>query len=515
MSFKKTIPIIYLVAITAVMVFMLSGCSENDNEFYAELEAEAIEKEPVACFTFNSLNSDTVRTGDILYFTNCSSNGQSYLWDFGDGTRSNENNPTHYFNKKGTYNITLKVLNSMGTDSISSTININCLYNNYIIENDKVNEIETFNILFAKYRSKNRFCIEISDNNAVFELDTITGSGFAAQLICEGNIFTSTYKLLKGSKYIPNLTYPNRISQTIDLTNAEIDIRESSGYIEVYLKNNDLEINYKGVYSLGHYYNFPTYEELENSVKKSQDPRATHSFAQYDELLTELSKDKYQPLTIWDMYNTYNDQKVIVGLRHDVDCHPFKALEMAKMENSYGINASYYILATSNYYGEFNSDSVRRNQVLNKLYLQLYNLGAEIGIHNDLLTVMISKKLDPFQFNRNEIAFYESLGIPIYGNVGHGSTIASQTVHNSQMFSDFAQSSTITYNGETYPIGSYSMLEYGFLYEANFFTFNQYYSESGGRWSIDGGFDAVMERLRNSKAGDRIQILTHPVWWGK
>jgi len=152
---------------------------------------------------------------------------------------------------------------------------------------------------------------------------------------------------------------------------------------------------------------------------------------------------------------------------------------------------------------------------MDNIYKEIYNLGDEIGIHNDLLAVMILKKLDPFEFNWNEIKYYKSIGIPIYGNVGHGSAIASATVHNSQMFSDFAKSETITYNGVTYPIGTYSMEEYGFRYEANFFDFDQYYSESGGKWSVEGGLEEVIRRLENSKPGDRIQILTHPVWWGK
>lgn len=494
---------------------LFNGCTDDEDAFYTELDVVVVNSLPQALFSYKTEISDTIRTGHKIHFINNSKNGQAYFWDFNDGTFSNEKNPIQSFEKRGLYTIRLKVINSKGIDSTSIQINVNCKYNNFVEHGYTIREIEHINVLTARYRSKDRFCIELSQNEAIFGFDTITGKGFAIQLICNGALHPSTFTAIAGSKYIPNLSKTNRNETIVDLSGTEIQISVDNNFIELYLKTDTLEINYKGLYFEDHYYNFPTIKEIEQNVRATQDGRASHTYNQYEELLMEISKDKYLPMTIWDMYNNYNENKVIVGMRHDVDCHPFKALEMAKMEQAYGINASYYILATSNYYGQFYPDSVRRNRALDKLYLELYNLGAEIGIHNDLLTVMISKKLDPFTFNWNEINYYESLGIPIYGNVGHGSAIASQVAHNSQMFSDFAKSETVTYKGETYPIGTYSMLEYGFFYEANFFPFNQYYSESGGRWSIDGGFDEVMRRIKNSKPGDRIQILTHPVWWGK
>ena len=59
------------------------------------------------------------------------------------------------------------------------------------------------------------------------------------------------------------------------------------------------------------------------------------------------------------------------------------------------------------------------------------------------------------------------------------------------------------------------MAEYGFEYESNFIPHNKYYSESGGDWSVEGGFDQVIQELKDSRPGARIQFLMHPVWWGK
>jgi gliding motility-associated-like protein len=42
-------------------------------------------------------------------FFNMSEDGDSYLWDFGDGSTTTESNPTHLYTKEGVYSVTLKV----------------------------------------------------------------------------------------------------------------------------------------------------------------------------------------------------------------------------------------------------------------------------------------------------------------------------------------------------------------------------------------------------------------------
>ena len=54
-----------------------------------------------------------------VHFTNNSSNGINYLWDFGDGTSSTAFEPTHNYTNYGNYNVKLKTMGgSCGTDSI-------------------------------------------------------------------------------------------------------------------------------------------------------------------------------------------------------------------------------------------------------------------------------------------------------------------------------------------------------------------------------------------------------------
>jgi hypothetical protein len=145
----------------------------------------------------------------------------------------------------------------------------------------------------------------------------------------------------------------------------------------------------------------------------------------------------------------------------------------------------------------------------------LYDTGAEIGMHNDMLTAMINYGFNPLTFNSNELNFIRSLGIPVYGTASHGSPIAKKTVPNYQIFRDYAKSDSILYEGKKYPIGLYSLKEFGFDYEAYFINYGYYYSESGGKWNDDNGFAGTLQKLVNSIPGDRIQILTHPDWWGR
>lgn len=61
--------------------------------------------QPVASF---SLNPRTVYLPDqLVYFRNSTEDATSYRWDFGDGNTSEEENPTHFYESVGAYDITL------------------------------------------------------------------------------------------------------------------------------------------------------------------------------------------------------------------------------------------------------------------------------------------------------------------------------------------------------------------------------------------------------------------------
>jgi hypothetical protein len=260
----------------------------------------------------------------------------------------------------------------------------------------------------------------------------------------------------------------------------------------------------------------PPYSEIEKSIRAKYDSHAVFTWAQCTELLKKLSQDKFVVLQLNEMRNTFDESKVVVGLRHDVDWNPFKALEMAQIEKGYGIHSTYYFLATAEYYDQFKNSTMVRSTSIEYLYKEIYKTGAEIGIHNDLITIMIEYELNPYLFNKEELAFYKSLKIKIYGTASHGSPLGKKTkVPNYQIFSDFAKSDSVQYQGKKYPLGEHSLRDYGFKYEAYFINFGIYFSDSGGKWNDAEGFAGILKKLDSSKAGDRIQIIVHPDWCGK
>jgi len=72
--------------------------------------SDAIEvfPDPVADFNFD-VDSLTVE------FFNTSSEANSYMWDFGDGATSTEDNPTHIYTESGTYTVELIAINDCDT----------------------------------------------------------------------------------------------------------------------------------------------------------------------------------------------------------------------------------------------------------------------------------------------------------------------------------------------------------------------------------------------------------------
>jgi len=81
--------------------------------------------------TWNIFNADfnytIVNTASpTINFNNLSSNYENLTWNFGDGTTSTANNPTHQYSSPGNYTVTLTVYSNSGCliDSISQNIDI-------------------------------------------------------------------------------------------------------------------------------------------------------------------------------------------------------------------------------------------------------------------------------------------------------------------------------------------------------------------------------------------------------
>jgi PKD repeat protein len=89
---------------STVLFFLISGC-----------------KVPVASFIFSP---ESVEVGDTVYFQSTSQNAISFKWDFGDGTGSTGEHPSHVYQTGGEFFVVLEVYNHRGSDKTRNTVTV-------------------------------------------------------------------------------------------------------------------------------------------------------------------------------------------------------------------------------------------------------------------------------------------------------------------------------------------------------------------------------------------------------
>jgi len=99
----------------ALALFFYSDHEGNFLGFEMIWEANGSANPPTAAFTADAA---TVPFGTAIQFTDTSSeNPGAWSWDFGDGTTSDEQNPSHVYTESGTYGVTLIVTNCNSSDT--------------------------------------------------------------------------------------------------------------------------------------------------------------------------------------------------------------------------------------------------------------------------------------------------------------------------------------------------------------------------------------------------------------
>jgi S-formylglutathione hydrolase len=77
--------------------------------------------DPIASFIYECGNCEI---GDTVQFTSLSTNAETFIWDFGDGKTSTEENPLHIYNAFGTFDIQLTVSSKNGSDVANGSVMI-------------------------------------------------------------------------------------------------------------------------------------------------------------------------------------------------------------------------------------------------------------------------------------------------------------------------------------------------------------------------------------------------------
>lgn len=100
--------ILSIITLAIILVFTTnSGCKK--------------ESIPTASFTFTGGNC---KAPCQVRFTNTSNHGTGYVWDFGDGSGSEEVSPWHTYDAGGNYNVTLTAIYSLGSVATVHTVSI-------------------------------------------------------------------------------------------------------------------------------------------------------------------------------------------------------------------------------------------------------------------------------------------------------------------------------------------------------------------------------------------------------
>jgi len=115
----------------------------------------ALNKMVIAKFEFE-------RNANIVSFFNKSQNAKQYLWEFDDGTVSNEINPIHEFNQEGKYNVKLTAISDCGNDVTSLEI---------IIILGGVNSEELELSYIYPNPAYDKLKLKIADKNSIFNTD--------------------------------------------------------------------------------------------------------------------------------------------------------------------------------------------------------------------------------------------------------------------------------------------------------------------------------------------------------
>ena len=258
----------------------------------------------------------------------------------------------------------------------------------------------------------------------------------------------------------------------------------------------------------------------------SESPDTSFTYEKYSNFLLKISdKSKYLVLPINEFRKAINPEKIVIGLRHDVDIDLGKALQFSELEKALRFRSTYYILHTAEYYlADPNNKAIHNERIIPVLKYMQNESHFEIGWHNDLVTLQIVYNIDPVTFLKQELKWLRDNGIKITGTASHGSNYCGVFNYvNFYFFKECANPSwgrgkyvnyiTVPVGPNTVTIKKGSLADFNLEYEAYFLNNNKYFSDAsfinGKRWNID------MLDLNTLKPGDRVILLTHPVHWHK
>ena len=264
---------------------------------------------------------------------------------------------------------------------------------------------------------------------------------------------------------------------------------------------------------------------LQNCISSVIDLYQFRSNISYASLLSEL------PVPVVTVSESQTMDHTHVVMRHDVDHSFINALMMANIEYRYGIRSTYYLLPPAigkNYFGSYKLNDLQINQdvIVGSLYLQ--DLGHEVGLHNDLITMALLNKRPPEEFLEQIVNIFRKSGIRLVSSASHGAPQCREFGYvNYEIFKEFWSGSSQLKAKDPeqskhmeIPFGTLSMQDYGFKSEAYHISYDAYYSDSGGNntYSVKGQARDIPQDTTHFFTEDLLnirclQMLIHPDHW--
>ncbi|MGI0024748.1 MAG: hypothetical protein ACREA4_06330 [Nitrososphaera sp.] len=229
------------------------------------------------------------------------------------------------------------------------------------------------------------------------------------------------------------------------------------------------------------------------------------------------------------------------GIRHDVDHDIDNALLIAEAEAKRGFKSTYFLLTPGsygeamNYYGSLKDGLIVHDDTLIDKCKTFLELGHELGLHNDLVSLALKTKQDPAKLLEREVNFFARNSVTLVGTAAHGSPLARQLRYNNrEIFRSCIREGwefgrEVVYQGWAVKLHTLKLDNYGFKYEAYCLPRDSRLSESGRHWGglvagirlLDvfangfnkGAFRQYIARLAPGNGVRALQVLTHPCHW--
>lgn len=141
-------------AVLTVGLAMLVACND-----------EAVVEKPLAFFTFEA----DAENSQLIVFTNETENGDSYVWDFGDGSAtSTDVNPTHEYADGGDYTVTLTATNAGGNNVYSNEITVIAAAAENLVQNGSFDDDTNWTFISLYKTDNTTGNLGVTDGNLLF-----------------------------------------------------------------------------------------------------------------------------------------------------------------------------------------------------------------------------------------------------------------------------------------------------------------------------------------------------------